>query len=179
MKYYVYALLLGLTFAACDKDADDDGTTEEEVITTLIYTLAPEIGGDAVVFTFRDTDGDGGNAPTIETAPLQANTRYTGAIQVLNESVSPADDITAEVREEDEDHQFFFKFTVDGLSVEYADADSGGLPLGLETILFTGDPGTGTLTVILRHEPNKNAQGNAETAGGETDIEVEFPLVVE
>ena len=64
----------------------------------------------------------------------------------------------------------------------YEDEDGDGNPIGLETTMITGDPSTGTLTVILRHEPDKNADGVSDgditNAGGETDIEVDFPVVI-
>lgn len=179
MKAYLPALLLlGLSFTACEKD-DPDVNPPQEVITTLIYTLTPDGGGDAVSFTFRDLDGEDGNAPVITTMPLAANTTYDGTISLLNEQADPTEDITAEIREEDEEHQFFFTSTVDGTSVSYDDTDEDGLPTGLRTTVTTGDAGSGTLTVVLRHEPTKNADGDLNAAGGETDIEVDFPLVVE
>ncbi|MFT7376933.1 MAG: hypothetical protein ACI88Z_000758, partial [Sphingobacteriales bacterium] len=56
-------------------------------------------------------------------------------------------------------------------------------PLGLQTTITTTDVGNGTLTVILRHEPNKSASGVANgdisNAGGETDIEVTFNITVQ
>lgn len=183
-KYLIFSLFIAITLfvTAC---GDDDTMIEnpEEVITTLTYTLTPDGGGNTVVFSFVDLDGDGGNAPVLMTDNLQANTTYQGAIALLNESESPAEDIGEEVAEEDLEHQLFYVSTVPGLTVSYSDADSEGNPVGLETTLVTGDAGTGTLTIILRHEPDKSATGVAEgsiaNAGGETDIEVVFDVIVQ
>jgi len=184
IKYYLpltLVLTVGLLFSACKKDPVIP--PEEEVITTMTYTLTPASGGAAVVLNFRDMDGDGGNAPTIIGGTLSANETYTGAIDLLNESESPAESITEEIQEEDEEHQFFFQSDIAGLSVSYGDQDENGNPLGLSSTLTTGDAGSGSVTVILRHEPDKSASGVADgditNAGGSTDIEVAFPIDVQ
>jgi len=145
--------------------------------------LTPNGGGDDVVLTFNDPDGDGGTAATITGGTLAANETYAGSIELLNETETPAEDVTEEIAEEDDEHQFFFQSDIAGLAVAYGDTDGDGNPLGLKITVTTVDAGTGTLTVTLRHEPDKNASGVAEgditNAGGETDIEVDFPVEVQ
>ena len=164
--------------AACDKD-DPVIPNEEEVITTLRYTLTPDAGGNSVVLSFQDLDGDGGDAPVITAGTLAKNTVYNASLTLSNEQESPADDITAEILEEDEDHQFFFQTTVNNLQIRYEDTDDNGDPIGLKTQVTTGEAASGDLTITLRHEPNKSVDGNIENAGGETDIEVKFNINVE
>lgn len=175
-------IALGLFATSCSND-DEPEENEEELITTVNYTLTPMGGGTAVTLTFNDQDGDGGDAPTITGGTLAANTTYTGSLELLNESESPAEDITEEIEEEDAEHQFFFSTTVNGLSVTYSDTDGDGNPVGLSTIVTTGGAASGNLTVILRHEPDKAASGVSDgdisNAGGETDIEVTFPIDVQ
>lgn len=102
---------------------------------------------------------------------------------LLNETETPPEDVSEEVREEDEEHQFFFSTTVDGLSIAYDDMDEDDNPIGLATRLTTGNAADGTMTIILRHEPDKKASGvsggNIANAGGETDIEVTFNVSVQ
>ena len=180
-----FAAIAILLFSSCKKD-DPEIPNEEELITTLIYTLTPESGGDDIVMTFRDIDGEGGTDPTITItgAPLMANTTYDGSIQLLNETEAPAEDITLEVKEEDLDHQFFFN-TSGGLdlNVDYSDQDGNGNPLGVLTEAVAGSASQGQLTIILRHEPDKTATGVADgditNAGGESDIEVTFDLSIQ
>ena len=178
---FLFALVGTLTITSCGDD-DPEPPMEEELITTLNYTLTSSSGNTFTV-SFLDLDGDGGMDATIGTATLEANETYTGSIELLNESEDPAEDITEEIMEEDDVHQFFFESSVAGLSVSYSDADDDGNPLGLANTLTTGDPGSGTLTVTLRHEPDKNADGvsggNIANAGGSTDIEVPFPVNVQ
>ena len=180
-SFIAIAIVAILSLTACEKTPE--GPNEEEVITTLTYTLTPDGGGTPVVLSFQDLDGDGGDAPIITGGTLAANTNYNGALELLNETETPAGDITEEIMEEDEDHQFFFQSTVSGLTIAYADQDSLGNPIGLATTITTKTPATGTLTVILRHEPDKAAaevaNGDITNAGGETDIEVTFDVEVQ
>lgn len=179
-------LLLGVvvllaTFTACEKPAPVV-PNEEEVITTLTFTLTPT-SGTPVVMTFKDLDGDGGNAPVITGGTLAANTTYTGSVTLLNETETPAENVTDEINAEKEEHQFFYTTTVTGLQVAYTDTDANGKPIGLATTVTTAAAGTGNLTVVLKHEPNKDgtnvAAGDMTNAGGETDIEVTFPVTVQ
>ncbi|MDC0909837.1 type 1 periplasmic binding fold superfamily protein [Flavobacteriaceae bacterium] len=180
MKFFKYGLLAStLIFASCSDDDDTpEPVNEEEVITTLTATL--DSGSDTVVMQYQDLDGDGPDAATVTVSgSLSANTTYDGSIVLLNETESPAENVTEEIEEEDLDHQFFYTVG-SGLDVaaEYGDADSQGNPLGLSFILNTGVASSGGLTFTLRHEPNKPNTG-LENAGGETDIEVTFDVTVE
>ncbi len=175
-----------LILTSCSNDDDGDPINEVELITTLIATLTPPTG-TAIVLTFRDLDGDGPGVPTITVSgALAENTTYTGTLILLNETESPAENITEEIEEEADEHQFFFQ-TGGGLAISnftYLDFDSDGNPLGLNFSFTTGTaPSSGTFTITLRHEPNKNAagvsQGNIANAGGETDIQVTFPITIE
>jgi hypothetical protein len=102
---------------------------------------------------------------------------------LLNELENPVGDITEEVEEEAADHQFFFQTSVSGINIAYADMDTNGNPIGLSTTLTTNETASGTITVTLRHEPNKDAAGvsagDITNAGGETDIEITFNVEVQ
>ena len=186
-KYTSLLLLLTtLLYSSCGDDDAPVIENEEEVITDLVYTLVPTAGGQTVTLTFRDPDGDGGQAPTLTVSDtLAANATYDGTIALTNASdPTDVDDITAEIRDEALDHQFFY-IPGGGLDVTpaYADEDvAGGNPVGLVTTLRTAGGSSGTLRILLRHEPNKDADGITITdpadAGGETDIEVTFPVTV-
>ena len=184
-RFNTYILSLGIIcclFTACQKD-DPVIPNEEEVITTLLFELSPNSGGTPLVLSFRDLDGDGGEQPVITTDDLQSNETYTGRIEILNEQTSPAIDITDEIREEALEHQIFYQSTTSDLSINYNDQDGNGQPLALITNVTTGDPGSGSLKITLRHEPEKTASGVANgdvtNAGGETDIEVTFSINVQ
>jgi hypothetical protein len=179
--FYLFSCLFLTALSSCDKDPEVPN--EEELITTLIYTLTPSGGGAPVVFSFQDLDGDGGQNPVVVSGNLTANTIYNGVIQLLNESVSPVEDITTEVGEEAEEHQFFYIFSDVPITREYTDEDVDNNPIGITTTITTDDPGEGLMTIVLRHLPDKLAvgvsDGDITNAGGETDIEVSFMLTIE
>lgn len=177
------SIFFGLLFTACSDDGEiPEPINQEELITTMKVVLTPEGGGSTVTLSYRDLDGDGPGEPQIEGGVLAANTSYHGVITLLNETKNPAEDITLEVEEEALNHQFFFSNTF-GAEVVYLDKDEKGNPVGIRFELQTTGPGSGSLTIALRHEPDKKAegvsQGNIENAGGETDISVTFGIEVQ
>ena len=182
LKFLPTVIVAILLFAACSNDDDNTpvAVNEEEVITTLTVTLTPNGGGTPITLQTRDLDGDGPNAPVIEVSgELTAETSYNGSIVLLNETESPAGNITEEVLEEADEHQFFFTIG-SGLNVttEYRNFDGNGNPLGTEFSLATGASSSGALTFTLRHEPTKPNTGLSD-AGGETDIAATFNLAVQ
>lgn len=187
MKLFKLLLITFGTFAMFSCSSDDDAAptpvNEEEVITTLNVTLSPATGTD-IVLSSRDLDGEGPTAPVITAPALAANTTYTGTLELLNEMESPAEDITEEVAEEDDEHQFFFQVIGDAtLTVNYTDMDDDGNPVGINFTLTTGDASTGNLNIVLRHLLDKNAAGVSDgditNAGGDTDIQVNFPIDIQ
>ena len=185
MKFLYNLTLVSLVlFLATSCKDDPEPVNPEEIITTLNLYLTPDGGGSDVTFTFQDLDGDGANAPVITNGTLAANTNYTARVEFLNESEDPAEDITEEVKEEDLDHQVFYQVAAGlNLQIAYNDQDSAGNPLGVATTAAAGDASTGTLTITLRHEPDKAASGVADgdisNAGGESDIEVTFDVTIQ
>ena len=180
MKFLKYALLAStLIFASCSDDDDNapDPVNEEEVITTLNVIL--DAGDSEVTLSYQDLSGDGSTEIIDVSGQLLPNTTYMGYITLLNETEDPAENITLEVEEEDDEHQFFYTVGSDlNVVLDYANFDDDGNPLGTEFILDTGSASSGELTFTLIHEPNKPNTG-LENAGGETDIEVTFDVTVE
>ncbi|RNI23694.1 hypothetical protein [Rufibacter latericius] len=164
---------------SCSNDEDPVPTNEEELITTLQLDFMPTAGGTTVTATYRDLDGPGGQAPTITPVQLAANKSYALAVTVLDESKTPAEDITEEVQEEGHEHQFFYvPSTGLNLTMTYNDADKNNLPMGINNRAATGAASTGTLQVVLKHQPgSKSATSTINT--GETDVEVSFPVTIQ
>ncbi len=185
MKYFnptkaLFLATASLFLASCSDD-DNGPVNEEEVITTVTTTLTN--GSTTITLTSRDLDGDGPNAPVVTVSgDLTANTVYNGEITFLNETVTPADNITAEVEEEGEEHQIFYQIPAALGTIGYTDFDVNAKPVGLTFTYTTGNAGTGNLTVTLRHLPNKSAAGVAAgditNAGGATDAQVTYPIVI-
>lgn len=191
---------LTLAISACGDDGDDvenpEAADEQEVITTMNLTFTPDDGGDAITAQFRDADGDGGEDPTQTDIVLAANTTYTLEIELLNETV-PEDDeefvIGNEIKEEAEEHQYFFSGTAipdtvthayDDKESDYGDnAEGDDLPVGIRSTITAGDAGNGTFIVSLSHLPPVNDTpvkvAGVDANAGETDLEVTFDLTVE
>ncbi len=178
--FYFSMMISSLLLVSCNNDDNDPApVNEEEVITTLTVVLTPQ-SGTAVTLRSQDLDGDGPNAPVVTVSgPLAENSSYSGAITVLNETESPAEDITLEVEEEDDEHQFFYGITGLNATTEYGNFDDDQNPLGTEFTLMTTDASSGSITFTLRHEPKKPNDGTLADAGGETDIAVSFDLTIE
>lgn len=175
-------LFFVLVLNSCKKDPVVD-PNEGELITTvrlkLTNTLSSSI--NPLVYEFKDLDGEGGAAPVkFDDIVLQKNIPYICEVTVLNESVSPADDITKEIKAEANDHQFYFVPSSSNLlTVSNLDTDTQGLPLGLSSFWVTGlNPGTGTVRVVLKHKPGTKA-ANDLINKGDTDIELNFKLIIQ
>ncbi|GAB3710019.1 type 1 periplasmic binding fold superfamily protein [Flavobacterium koreense] len=177
----LFLSLFAVALISCSDDDNPAPVNEEEVITTVRTTLVG--GGQTITLLSKDLDGDGPNAPVVTVSGnLTAGTTYTGSVAFLNETVNPADDITTEVEEEGVDHQIFYQAPASIGTFAYTDTDANGKPIGLDFTLVTASAATGNLTVTLRHLPNKSAAGvstgNIANAGGATDAQVTYPLVV-
>jgi hypothetical protein len=178
------AVLLFFVFVmnSCKKDPVVD-PNEGELITTvrLKFTNTLSSSTNSLVYEFKDLDGEGGAAPVkFDDIVLQKNIPYTCQVTILNESVSPADDITKEIKAEANDHQFYFVPSNPSLlSVSNLDTDTQSLPLGLSSFWVTGvNPGTGTVKIALKHKPGTKAANDPITKG-ETDIELDFKLIIQ
>ncbi|MEY3563623.1 MAG: hypothetical protein RLZZ294_1629 [Bacteroidota bacterium] len=174
-------LLIGIVeFTSCSKEKADPN--EGELITTVRVKLTEKVLGGTgalTVFEFKDLDGEGGAAPSkFDEITLQKGKIYDCVLEILNESVSPADNITAEIIAEAKDHQFYFSATNGLVSFSNFSADGKGFPLGT-TSLWTAssNTGSGTLNITLKHKPGvKTANDNVSV--GETDISLDFKLKV-
>jgi ketosteroid isomerase-like protein len=95
---------------------------------------------------------------------------------LLDKSKNPVDTISNEVKEEADEHLFFFTpSNSDALSVTINDKDSKGRNLGLKTSWVTKKATNGTLKVKLMHQPGVK---DGTSANGDTDVEIDFPLVI-
>ena len=184
MKNYLLIIAVFIALVSCKKDKQDDVTNptnqnEEELITTFKIVFTDAAGIEPTVEAmFVDLDGPGGNAPTtFDNINLIANTTYNVQITLLNESVSPVENISVEVEEEGVDHLFCFDLTPSlNLTVNLTDLDDNGLPIGLTTQWSTLGSSVGTTTIRLKHQPGiKTGQCDV----GQTDIELDFQTIIQ
>lgn len=176
------ALLAVTSFTACKKDKGE--ANEEEVITTLQLTFTPDGGGSPLVYKFEDADGPGGAAPVIDQVVLAPNETYEVALQLLNKTVNPAEDITAEVEEEGDAHRFYYSPAAGShITVSDLDKDANGIDLGINSTWTTGAAATGSIRITLRHypavPPNKAQADAIDSQKSGTDIEATFTTKVQ
>lgn len=175
--YTISTLLLFSFFTSCE-DSNDNVTDpgdphEEELITSVKLEFSDNLNVlSDTSFQFVDIDGVGGNDPTVfDTIVLKKGTTYNVAIKFLNESESPAEDITEEILEESDEH--IVCYTPDGSQLQVTRTDSDGTyEIGLSSSWVTTNTENGTVTVALKHQPDGAKNGNC--APGETDVEVAF-----
>lgn len=175
MKKYAFFFTVVLVMAifSCKKE-DKVDPNEGELITTLKVSLTETGSSTPQVFVFKDIDGPAGNPPQqFDSIIINSNKSYTASLQFLNESVSPAEDITVEVAAEGDDHQVYFQPTTAAISVNNLNNDSKGLPIGISSTWQTGAAGTGKMKITLKHKPGAKATGDP-VSKGETDVEIEF-----
>jgi hypothetical protein len=176
VKLFTVITLGGLLIAGCKKKQTADD--EEELITTAKVTLTPVSGGAARVFTWKDVDGPGGNAPSIDSIKLSPSNAYNCSLQFLNESVSPAEDITTEITAEAADHQVYYEPSSVLIHVVGLNNDGNGLPLGTTSTWGVTSASAGTIKITLKHKPGAKAANDPVTKG-ETDVEVVFPARIQ
>ena len=176
-KMIAIFVVLTAVFTSCKKEADEPN--DEEVITTLRLTFAPVGGGNNLVYQYDDADGPGGNQPTKEEIVLQPNKSYNVSLQLLNKTVTPAEDKTNEINQEGTSHRFYYEPAAgSNITVSGLDNDANGVALGLSSNWVSGAAATGTIKITLRHysgnPPGKAANDPVNSTKSSTDLEVLF-----
>ncbi|PKV67384.1 hypothetical protein BD749_2528 [Pontibacter ramchanderi] len=169
-----------LTFSACKDDDEPGPDDEQEVITAVTLSLTPTGKGQDAQATISTLTGS-----PVQNAPLtlRPGTEYTAVVTFSDESKTPEADMTAEIRNERDEHLLVYTFTPEAgsgatVNVNITDLDQKNLPVGLETTMTTGaGTGNGKLKVVLKHQPGGLKTGSNTTAG-ETDVDVSFNVIV-
>lgn len=178
-------LAVSLLAGACKKDEENPAPTDDnEAITTATLTLTSQTTPvQTVTATVENlnTTADFSRA----TLTLRANTIYTGAVTLLDKTKTPTLDVSAEVKDEANEHLVIYTFTPAtgspaSMTVTSTDTDSnpapGPYPIGLATQVRTGTAGTGKLKVVLRHQPNTK---NGTATPGTTDLDTDFNVTIQ
>lgn len=194
---------LALAFAGFLSGCDDSDPVKEdtpELITKTTLTFTPDDGSSAIVVTATDPDGEGVQDITVDgPINLAANKTYILTIALINELAEPSDpeyDITSEVEEEGQEHQFFFSWTNDVFSnpagngnvdnrddaVNYTGGsnsrDVNNRPLGLTTTWTSAaSTASGSFRVLLKHQPDLKSD-TSDSNTGETDLDITFTINV-
>src|SRR5690606_20550077 len=115
---------------------------------------------------------------------LAINKEYNVSVQLLNETHTPAEDITKEVEEEADEHRFYYQpSSGSNITVGDLDTDGNGVPLGITSKWTTTEAAIGTIKITLRHyagnPPNKAIDDAVDNAKSSTDVAVEFSTKVQ
>jgi hypothetical protein len=195
---FVSGSLIALT--GCDND-DPAPENIPELITKVTLKFTPSVGGAVVSVTATDPDGEGVKDLIVDgPINLTKGIQYKLSLELINELYNPDDDgydITEEVEEEGDEHQFFFSFS-DGVfssptgtgnikvnasssvgSINYLDEDDDGLPIGIETSWTTANIASNnkSFRVILKHQPDAKS-ATSSSLDGESDLDITFVLNV-
>ena len=185
-------LLLSATLLlwACKKDEPSakEGEHEEELVTTVKLVFTSD--GESTTFTWKSDEGAVDVEPTlVDTVKLATNTTYTLSVKLLDETQNPPKDVTAEIKEEKEDHLLVF-LSEEGVNegganftYEYSDKDTNDEPVGLEGDFSTKTTPTttkeGKIHVVLSHGPSsKDTPTDLSKVGGSTDVDIKFPILI-
>jgi hypothetical protein len=172
--------MLGTT--ACskhDEHDDHDHDHENELITTVKLYVIETGTSDTVSYAWKQVGGPG-TAIVVDSIGLKQGKVYEVLTEVLDESKTPAKNITTEIRNAANFHRFVYTSTLSSLLLQVLDFDTQtpAMELGLRFRITTPDVmGSGNLKCVLKHYTSSDPKTNGINAGS-TDIEVQFPLVV-
>lgn len=186
-KLLVVPFAAAMLFTACKPD-DNIVTPEpeqQEVITTLSLHVTNNSGFDKT-FSYKvdnGFNGTGATTPVIDDIELSANTTYSVEAMLYNESENPKEDVTVEVKEENTEHLFLYQSTpatgAGSISFANGSLDNNGAPFNQMIDFTTGNTGNGSLVVTLKHQPNDKSASTPDAAGGETDAQATFPVIIQ
>jgi hypothetical protein len=174
---WMTGLAAAMSFNSCDHADHPDHNHENELFTTIRLHLKQENTGTESHIEWRDITPFDQNGRTIDTIMLDTSVSYTGRIELLDESKSPAKDVTKEIEKEKDEHLFVYKPAVNKFfSVIRLDKDSKNREVGLQFKIDVKNlPGDTVLNVVLRHQPGVK---DGSEGPGDSDLDVWFPVKI-
>jgi hypothetical protein len=188
-----------ILFSGCGDDPEPENVPE--LITKITLKFSPVGGGDVITTTATDPDGEGVQDIQVDgPINLVKDKQYTLTLELINGLYQQGEDgydVTEEVEEEGDEHQFFFRFS-EGIfsspngtgnikdnassavgSINYLDEDADGRPIGLSTSWTTASLATTgkSFRVILKHQPDIKST-TSTSLDGESDLDITFVVNV-
>ncbi len=176
-----------ITFASCKKDDKTPAPVEQELITTVKLKFRNLTAQTApVYYTYKVENGFNNATPgavQIDTIRVEAGSVYQVETELYNEKANPVDTVSKEVIQEADKHLFLYisvPESGDGSlsSNGGGSGDINGSPFNQMIRLLAGQPGAGKLRVVLIHNPTNKTASTPNAAGGETDVDVTFPVII-
>ncbi|TAE21496.1 MAG: hypothetical protein EAZ91_25180 [Cytophagales bacterium] len=175
-------LALATLLFSCGDEKNVDPTEDNERITTISLQFINKADPkDAVVLTLDNIGADGTQPTSSSTSgSLKPYAAYSMAVVLGDRSKNPAEDVTAKIKAEANEHLFVYTPSSGlNLGITLSDLDTnpapGPYPVGLTANASTGPPSTGKLNVVLRHQPGTK---NGKATPGTSDLDVNFDVVV-
>ncbi len=154
-----YLYILTFLILSCSSSNDSETANPEinpsQLITTVIITLIPENGGDALEVKLFDQDGFQGTNYSGQSKTFgvgQFNQTYIGSVRFLNENVDPEIDLTQEIIDNGSIYQVFLydQFFSLPFDFEYLDPyDIDENSIGTKFKFFSNDNNCGLFTLSL------------------------------
>jgi hypothetical protein len=181
-KFFISALFCITLMASCSDDDDNPPIINaEELITdvTLTFTNMAD-ASDIVILDSDAPDGQDGTSTEDISGPFTAGATYSLALEMLNGSEDPAEDIlNDDIVVEADEH--FFTYAVNSIDLTMLrDSDDvegpNGSKLGLNTTWIAGAASTGNIQIVLTHEPTSVDDSNefGSVTGGSQDLNLTF-----
>lgn len=178
---WLTGLMAVFNLNSCDHADHPDHNHENELITTIHLHLKQDSTGTESHIAWRDITPFDQNERTIDTIMLDTSVSYTGRIELLDESKSPAVDVTNEIEKEKDEHLFIYRQNpLESTSPKFdavrTDTDSKGFPVGLTFRLTTKNiSGNSGLNIVLKHQPGTK---NGTDGPGDVDMDILFPVKI-
>ena len=87
------------------------------------------------------------------------------------------EDLTIEIQNESDEHLVCFESGLLGTALSNIITDSDGTyPIGIQSEWIVNSKANGTMIISLKHQPDGLKNGSCDV--GETDVEIEFPVVI-
>lgn len=173
--------LFAIIFSSCN-NKEEQGVPApigNEFLTTTILKLQNiNIPTDTASISYQ-VIGDNPVQVSPDSLTLKKNSKYNCTIVILDVTKTPVDTVSIVIKQRQNYHLFFFRPTASlALTDSITDHDTNipPLPVGLLSVMTTGNASIGTLEVILRHQPNVK---NGTYPPGSTDLDVFYPVKIE
>lgn len=183
----VLFLSLMLYLGGCKKSGNPTEapvSTEHPPATTVtLYLIKLDAAGnettDTTWATVRDTSVVKGKPANEGTLQLKNGSTYKGTFILLDESVSPVDNLNQDIINEQNAHLFTFSVSnslTNRITVTEIDKDKNGKPFGMNFKIITigSGSGSGALHVQLHHHDSGNKDDNIY----DSDLDRDFPVEI-
>ena len=172
--FLLTVLIVVIATTGCKKANNPNNETEHEAVNgvDLIFKQGSTV---VATYTAEDPDGDGGNPPSrIDKIVLQAGVTYNVEVRLRNISNGVSKDISASIKSQGKEHEFYFLPSGVAISVLKTDTDSNGFPVGFNSTWTAGTTkATGKVQLKLMHKPRIKGP-NDDPSKGHSDLTIDF-----